>query len=80
MGWWCRRLRGGWDRLGWWLGWWLGLFWGGEGWRSGEIGWLWGRGVGCVVKGERRDGEGEEAGESGEEGNGKGVGEMGSGV
>jgi len=33
---------------------------------------FWDRGVGCVVKGERRGGEGEEAGDSGEEGNGKG--------
>lgn len=50
----------------------VGPFWGGRGgWRSGEIGWLWGRGVGCVVGG-GRDGEGEEAGELGEEGNGKG--------
>jgi len=44
----------------------VGPFWGGRGgWRSGEIGWLWGRGVGCVVGGGGgggRDGEGEEAG------------------
>jgi hypothetical protein len=55
LGWWCRRLRGGWERLGWWLFRWLGLFGG-----VGVVGklvavWgLWGRGVGCVVGGRER--------------------------
>jgi len=52
LGWWCRRLRGGWERLGWWLFRWLGLFEGGRG-KVGVVGKLVAVWRLCVVGGGR---------------------------